>query len=316
MRLRRGLVFWGLLLIPLGGIPLLARAGVVPTDLIVDAWRLWPLVLVAFGLLLVVGRTRASLAATAIVAVLIGSIAGAAFAAGPPWVGLAANCGLASSGPTEQTDRSGTFDGAAGVRLDLRCGSLDLRPATNAGWSVSATSRGAAPVVTSSARRLDVVAPTGTQHQAWTILVPAGPVDRLDLTTNAATSTLALDGIQLGSLDATVNAGDVRITVGSGTLEQIHATINAAALRVIAGSTDLRGSMTVNAGGIDLCVPGDANLRLRVTDQLTFGHNLAGSGLTRDGSGVWVRAGSGGTVDLSIEGNAAALTLNPKGGCK
>lgn len=315
MRLRRGLVFWGLLLIPLGGIPLLARAGVVPTDLIADAWRLWPLVLVAFGLLLVVGRTRASLAATAIVALLIGSIAGAAFAAGPPWIGLAANC-LGTGGPTEQTDRSGTFDGPATVRVDLRCGTLDLRPATNAGWSVSATSRGATPVVTSSARRLDVVAPTGTHRQTWTILVPAGPVDRFDVTTNAASSTLALDGIQLASLDATVNAGDLRVTVGNGTLGQIHATINAAALRVIAGSTDLRGSMTVNAGGIDLCVPGDANLRLRVTDQLTFGHNLSGSGLTRDGSGAWVRAGSGGTVDLSIEGNAAALTLNPKGGCK
>ena len=68
MRIRRGLVFWGLLLIPLGGIPLLARAGVLPSDVISDAWRLWPLVLVAFGILLLVGRTRASLAATVIVA--------------------------------------------------------------------------------------------------------------------------------------------------------------------------------------------------------------------------------------------------------
>jgi hypothetical protein len=316
MRLRRGLVFWGLLLIPLGGIPLLARAGVLPADVIADAWRLWPLVLVAVGLLLVIGRTRASIAATAIVALVIGSIAGAAFAAGPPWIGTVTNCGFAGGGPSIQTDRTGTFDGPAAVRLDMRCGTLDVRPAATPGWSVSATSRGAAPVVTASARRLDVAAPSDTHHQAWTIQLPTGRMDRLDLTANATSSTILLDQIQLGSLDATVNAGDVRLELGTGSIDQTHASINAGAMRVIVGAAGLRGSMTVNAGGIDLCVPGDANLRLAVTDQLTFGHNLAASGLSRVEGGAWVRQGSGPAVDLAVEGNAAALTLNPNGGCR
>jgi hypothetical protein len=316
MRLRRSLVFWGLLLIPLGGIPLLARAGVLPADVTADAWRLWPLVLVAVGLLLVIGRTRASIAATAIVALVIGSIAGAAFAAGPPWIGTVTNCGFAGGGPTVQTDRTGTFDGGAAVRLDLRCGTLDLRPAATPAWSVSATSRGAAPIIAASGHRLDVTAPADTRHQAWTILVPTGRTDRLDLTANAATSTLALDGIQLGSLDATVNAGDLRLQLGTGSIDQLHASINAGAMRVVVGPAGLRGSVTVNAGGVDLCVPGDADLRLTVTDQLTFGHNLAASGLTRSGSGAWVRQGSGPAVDLSVEGNAAAHTPNPNGGCR
>ena len=316
MRLRRGLVFWGLLLIPLGGIPLLARSGVLPADLIADAWRLWPLVLVAFGILLVVGRTRASLAATAIVALVIGSIAGAAFAAGPPWLGTVANCGFVSGGPTTQTDRSGTFDGPASVRLDLRCGSLDLHPATSAGWSVSATSRGAVPIVTGSARRLDVTAPTDTHHQDWTIELPKGQLDRLEVTANAGTSKLDLDGIQVGALATTVNAGDVKLSIGSGAVERIDASVNAGALRIDVGTSGLRGDLTVNAGGIDLCVPGDANLRLTVTDQLTFGHNLSSSGLTRSGNGPWVREGTGPAVTLAVEGNAAALTLNPKGGCR
>jgi hypothetical protein len=316
MRVRRGLVFWGLLLIPLGGIPLLARAGVLPSDVISEAWRLWPLVLVAFGLLLLVGRTRASLAATVIVALDNGSIAGAAFAAGPPWIGAAANCGFGPGGATLQTDRSGTFGTSPTVRLDIRCGTLAVRPSATASWQVGATSRGAAPIVTSTAGRLDVTAPDDTHHQDWTVQLPAGPIERLELTTNAAASTIALDGLQIGDLEATMNAGDMRLALGGGSVETINATINAGALRLVVGSSGARGSLTVNAGGIDLCVPDDANLRLTVTDQLTFGHNLAQRGLTRPGGGTWIRDGSGPAVVLRIEGNAAALTLNPEGGCR
>jgi hypothetical protein len=316
MRVRRGLVFWGLLLIPLGGIPLLARAGVLPSDVIADAWRLWPLVLVAFGVLLLVGRTRASLAATVLVALVIGSIAGAAFAAGPPWIGSVANCGLVGGGPTLQTERSGTFAAAPTIRLDFRCGTLDVRPSASGTWQFAGTSRGPAPIVTSSDRRLDVAAPNDTRHQGWTLQLPPGAVDRLDLTTNAGASTIALDGIQVGALSASTNAGDVRIAIGTGSVGQIDATVNAGALRLIVGGTGLRGSLTVNAGGIDLCVPDDANLRLTVTDQLTFGHNLGSRGLTRTDGQSWIRTGSGPDVTLRIEGNAAALTLNPQGGCR
>ncbi len=316
MRVRRGLVFWGLLLLPLGGIPLLARAGVLPSEVISDAWRLWPLVLVAFGLLLLVGRTRASLAATVIVALVIGSIAGAAFAAGPPWIGSVANCGFVQSGPTLQTERSGVIAAAPTIRLDFRCGSLDLRPAANATWQFAGTSRGGGPVVTASDRRLDITAPNDTRHQAWTIQLPPGAVDRLDLSANAGSSSLALDGIDVGELEASVNAGDLRIAIGSGGIGQIDATINAGALRLIVGPAGLRGSVAVNAGAVDLCVPDDANLRLTVTDQLTFGHNLAERGLTRPGGETWIREGSGPAVILRVDGNAAALTLNPEGGCR
>lgn len=37
MRIRRGLLFWGLFLIPLGGIPLLARAGTIDAARFADA---------------------------------------------------------------------------------------------------------------------------------------------------------------------------------------------------------------------------------------------------------------------------------------
>lgn len=315
MRLRRGLVFWGLFLIPLGAIPLLARAGVLPTDLITDAWRLWPLLLVGVGLLLLFGRTRASLAATALVALVIGSLAGAAFAAGPPWIGTVADCGFPGGSPTEHLDRSGAWDGSPSVRLDLHCGTLDLHPASAGTWQLAATYRGPAPVVAASGHDLAVTAPTGTHRQEWAIGLPAGAVERIELTTNAASSKVRLDGIQVGRLNATMNAGDLGITVGSGAINRIDATINAGQLRLAAGAAGLDGSVTVNAGDFQLCVPPGANLRLTVTEQLTFGHNLASRGLARTGD-LWVREGSGPAVTLRIEGNAAALTLDPQGGCR
>ena len=315
MRLRRGLVFWGLFLIPLGAIPLLARAGVLPTNVIADAWRLWPLLLIGVGLLLLVGRTRASIAATAIVALIIGSVAGAAFAAGPPWIGTIGDCGFQPAGSTEHLDRSGTWDGSPSVRIDLHCGSLDLHPATAGTWQLATTYRGAAPVVDASGHALAVTAPNGTHRQDWTLALPAGAVERVDLETNAASSKLRLDGIQVGRLGATMNAGDLGITIGTGAIARLDATINAGQLRVAAGATDLDGAVTVNAGDFQLCVPANANLRLTVKDNLTFGHNLASRGLLRSGD-LWVREGSGPAVTLRIEGNAAALTLDPEGGCR
>ena len=75
------------------------------------------------------------------------------------------------------------------------------------------------------------------------------------------------------------------------------------------------GDLSANAGAIELCVPPDAALQLEVQDQLTFATNLNSRGLTESGD-TWTRAGTGGLIDLSIEGNAASFTLDPEGGCR
>jgi hypothetical protein len=79
---------------------------------------------------------------------------------------------------------------------------------------------------------------------------------------------------------------------------------------------DTSGSLSANAGSIELCVPPEATLRFRVEEQLTFGHNLDDRGLVRSGD-VWTREGGVGApvIDLSIEGNAANFSLDPSGGC-
>ena len=58
MRIRRGFLFWGLFLIPLGAIPLLVRGGYLSEDLLTNAWQLWPLILVGIGVALLVYALR------------------------------------------------------------------------------------------------------------------------------------------------------------------------------------------------------------------------------------------------------------------
>ena len=97
------------------------------------------------------------------------------------------------------------------------------------------------------------------------------------------------------ALDLSLNAGRARITLGRGSVT---------------------GSIDLNAGALDLCVPADATLHLTLNDQLTFGHDLDDRGLTNTGS-TWTRSGSNAdSIDLRIEGNAADLSLDPDGGCR
>jgi hypothetical protein len=315
MRVRRGLLFWGLLLIPLGAIPLLVRAGQLDPARLADAWRLWPLIIVGVGLLILASRTRLAVVGSIVLALTIGSIGGAALASGNIWLGPLSVCGLSSS-TTTALDRTGSFDGPATVRLALDCGSLDLTAGSDATWSVHAQYRGDPPTLDAAGGRLDLRSPNGGTHREdWTIAVPAASLRTFELTANAAASTIDLGSAGLDQLTATVNAGDVRITGGSATLANVDVTMNAGRLRLTLGSGATHGTLSANAGAIDLCVPADATLRFDVDDQLTFGNNLSSRGLAHSGT-VWTRTGTGPqTIDLAVSGNAASFNLDPNGGC-
>jgi hypothetical protein len=316
MRVRRGLLFWGLLLIPLGAIPLLARSGAIDVTRLADAWRLWPLVVIGIGLAILASRTRYAIVGTIVIALSLGTIGGAALAGGGFWLGAVGGCGFGSN-TTQQVDQSGAFGSLAQVRLELDCGSIDFRAGGDSGWTVHAAYRGDPPQIQGEPNRLSVGTPSGgDRRQDWTIAVPATQLGALDMTVNAATSTVDLGTAALSRLRADANAGDLRVTAGSATIEQLDLSMNAGRVRVTLGSSATSGSLSVNAGAIDLCVPAEAGLRLNVEDQLTFATNLSSRGLTRDGN-TWTRAatGSAGTIELSVDGNAATFNLDPTGGC-
>jgi hypothetical protein len=319
MRIHRGLLFWGLFLIPLGAIPLLARANAIDLGGIGQAWRFWPLILVALGLAILLGRSRASIVATVVLALVLGGIAGAALAAGPGWIASAVDCG-ADRATDAQLDRNGTFSGPAEVNLDLRCASVDVTTGAGSAWAVHASYGGVTPTVDSSASKLEVDVPDGrgVQQQEWTVTAPVDLTDAIEVKTNAGTARLRLEGSNLSRLEADLNAGDLVIDGSAAKIGRLDIQMNAGRARISLGNAvTVSGKLSMNAGAIELCVPAGVELRLRTNDQLTFVNNLAQRGLTREGD-VWHRAGTAGSpaIELAIEGNAANLALDPDGGCK
>jgi hypothetical protein len=316
MRIRRGPLFWGLLLIPLGAIPLLERAGIIDAAAFVDAWRFWPLILVGVGLAILLGNRRAGLAATVTLALVLGVVGGGALASGVPWAGNFGSC-VSTSAPTDRLTTGGPLEASGSVDLELDCGQMSVRTAAGSAWSLIADYRGTQPIVTATGSSLRIATPDqrASHRQNWSLELPAAPLRDLSIRANAAAVTLDLDGAALERFRADVNAGDLRIDAGDARINRLDISMNAGRARITIADGTTIGSLAANAGAIELCVPPGAGLVLRVTDQLTFGHNLQGRGLARDGD-TWTRtAADGENIDLTIDGNAASFTLDPDGGC-
>jgi hypothetical protein len=317
MRIRPALLFWGIFFILLGGLPLLVRAGALDPNALSDAWRLWPLLLVALGISLLLGRSRAGLLGTAIAAVVIGVAAGGALASGTSWIGNVGGCGVPSSGDARRFEDDGTFDRPISAAFDLDCGTIDLSVTPGSAWRVEADYEGQPPTLELSDASIGLRSPGGfgVRRQRWTVTLPADAVRSIDLSLNAGSSTVRLAGAELQEFKLHVNAGDVRVDASGARVQGLDLSTNAGRIRFRVDE-EVRGSISANAGSIELCAPADATLRLRVEEQLTFAHNLDDRGLARSGD-IWTREGAVGSpvVDLSVEGNAANFTLDPDGGC-
>ena len=125
MRIRRGLLFAGLFLIPVGAMTLLVRAGTIDADAFADIWRFWPLILIGFGIAILLGRSRVAAVGTAIAAARARRPGRWRHRLGRrSWIGNFGDCGPASA-DAERLDKTGTFVGPATIDLDLRCGSVD-----------------------------------------------------------------------------------------------------------------------------------------------------------------------------------------------
>jgi hypothetical protein len=319
MRIHRGYLFWGIFFVLLGGIPLLARAGILDGDRFGDLGRFWPVLLIAIGVSIVLARTRAvALAGTVIAGLIVGSVAGGALAFGGGWALDFGDCGGSGSASMQSQSYEGTFSGPAGVDLVLDCGTLDVQAGASmqslTGWALTARYQGGRPDVQATATSLAVSSPQATfKRQEWTLLLPPAQLGALGLTVNAGNATADLSAATPADLDLTVNAGEARFLTGPSALARLDAAVNAGRLRLTLGGSTT-GDLTVNAGTLQLCAPSTAALRLELGDGFAFSTNLAERGLTHVGS-TWQRAGTGATISLHIEGNAGSLELDPVGGC-
>jgi hypothetical protein len=317
MRIRPGLLFWGIFFLLLGGIPLLVRAGVIDPNLLAEAWRLWPLLLVVLGLALIIGRTSAGLLGTALAAVVLGIAAGGALASTTNGIGNVGGCGVFASGPDEHFEDEGTFAAPVTAAFDLGCGSLDVATRSGSEWRVQADYQGEPPTLDIADEGLDLKSPSGfgVRRQDWEVTLPADQTREISIDSNASSVTARLAGADLTSFAIDMNAGDARIDASGGKLGAVDVSVNAGRIRLRVDS-DTTGSLSANAGSLALCTPPGATLRLRVPEQLTFAHNLDDQGLAKSGD-VWTREGAVGApvIDMAIQGNAANFTLDPAGGC-
>lgn len=326
MRVDRGLLGWGVVLILAGGIPLAVQAGLVDRSIAVQAWRLWPLVFVGAGIGLLLRGSRLAFVGGLVVAVTVGLIGGGLLAGGGVDIGSVA-CGGGSAGG-QTIDRRGTFDGPATVDLEFRCGDLTVSSAAESAWAARiASDSDHVPDIESSARSLAIdsggrgqvfLPGFGGGPDRWDVSLPRDSEITLELTMDAGRGTLDLREGRLASVDVTANAGSLRVDLTGATVQRMDLTLNAGDVRIVLPASSLEGSWTVNAGSVHFCVPPETGLRIRTNDNITASFDYARAGLVRDGS-TWTSANFAGAtqrIELSTTANAGSFSLNPPEGCR
>ena len=108
MRIDRRLLGWGLFFIIAGSIPLLTRAGYLEANLVGRWPTLWPTLLIAWGLGLLLRRTPIEWVGGGITAIVFGVMAGGALASGFAGVSGFAGCDASGQGTAFQS-QSGAF---------------------------------------------------------------------------------------------------------------------------------------------------------------------------------------------------------------
>jgi hypothetical protein len=319
MHMNRGLLFWGLALITAGAVALAAMQGLIDEAALADAWQLWPVLLIAIGLSIVLSRTPFAALGTVVAALVVGVAGGALITVGPGVVGCSGD-----SATTQTTGGDFTLPEAA-VELDLSCGSLDLAMADGTSWqAVTSTDEDGAPTLEASGGSLELRSgsrgvPFARDRQKWALSLGRDTSYDLSASVNAADSTLDLSGGTFSSLSLNPNAGSVHMNLSGAQVSGLDVSLNAGSLSIVVDAdTDLAGVIGSNAGSIDFCAPAGAALRFTVDANVTFSHNLDESGLDESGN-TFTSSGFEAAehfIDLQLEGTAASFELNPEEGCE
>jgi hypothetical protein len=323
MRLDHRFLGWGVFLIALGAVPLAVSQGYASGDAVSGAWRLWPLLLIGAGLSVLLRGTAAAALSGLLVAGTVGVMLGGVLAGdmrGLPF----ASCGD-DQGATAFPQATGELTDGASVEIELNCGEVAVGTAEGTAWRVEGTDEdGEGPRVESSADAVRIGSREDgggfdflNRRDRWAVTLPTVPVD-LDLTVNAGRGTLDLGNARLRALRVSGNAGEVRLDLtDTAELAAFDVEMNAGSARVNLPARSVEGSLSVNAGSVDLCAPPGAGLRITTNDNITASTNFADHGLTRDGN-TWQTAGfdtATTQIVLDTDVNAGGLQLNPEEGC-
>ncbi len=327
MRIDTRFLNWGVFFIVAGAIPLAVQAGLLTADQVADWWRLWPLLIVAAGIGLLLRATSVAFLGGLLMAVIFGVLLGGVITAGGNVDLRNIACGSDRSTTPFATQTGSLGGGDARVELELNCGELVADTAPGTGWTVAGTSSdGDAPVIDASGDRLSVrstqrgvsVPPFTENRDDWLITLPSATSMRVGTTVNAGSAKLNLGGSGTASSSTTVNAGDARIDLSGTPVQSVTMTVNAGSGSITFPDGSVRGSLTVNAGSIEFCVPDSVGLQLTTSDNVTGSNNYGDRGLAKNGntwqSANWSTATN--RITLSTTANLGSLALNPEEGCK
>ncbi len=325
MHIDRRLLGWGVFFILLGSIPLAVRGGYLDEGLVSSWLSLWPLILIGWGLGLLLRRTPVEWIGGAITAVVFGLMAGGALATGFNGVPMFGACGGDDPGGTAFQAQTGTLPTGGQVNVEFNCGTLKLAAIDGADWNVTGSAdAGRGPSVETNGTTVSIKTPSGSAffqdvgENEWTLGLPRAGVFGLGVTLNAGRGMADLAGATVGTTSLTVNAGDFDLDLATAAQAgDVNATVNAGHATVRLPTGGRSANMSLNAGGLEVCLPANAPVRVRWAG--TLGSNdLDESGLTEVDDDTWVSAGfdeNAPHLELRVSANAGNFDLTIGGTC-
>ena len=322
MHLDRRLIGWGLIFILVGAVPLAVNAGLVDRDLVGHWPELWPLLIIALGLSLLLTRTPAAWAGSIAVALVVGIMGGGLVATG---IGEIGNIGCGGGAAQAFNTQGGALADGGGMDVEFDCGSLTVGTAPGGSWTLSGRDGdGRAPRVETQANGVSIKSfnqPGAFLRRGkveWTLTLPQDPTLNFGVTLNAGSGTIDLSQAKIASFNGTVNAGSLDAKLGAAAASNaVNMTVNAGSATVASGATSGTFNLSLNAGSLAVCVPQGSPIRVQWSGTIAS-HNFGSLGLVRTDDHTWTTPGfSSGQahIELDVSANAGSFDLSFGGSC-
>jgi hypothetical protein len=324
MHVDRRLLGWGLFFILVGGIPLATHAGLLDQQVVSQWPLLWPVLLIAWGVGLLVRRTPIEWLGGALAAITFGVMGGGALAAGFGGIPIASGCGSGTA-TTAFATQTGAFTGPARADIEFNCGTLAVTTASGTAWTVAgADHKGQGPTVNAGPSNLTIRPQTQTAvfdpsgRSTWNVTLPRDEQLDLGVTLNAGEGTLDLTGATISSASLTLNAGDLTVDLGHAAVAgDLNMTVNAGSATVSLPTGDRTANLSLNAGSLHVCVPAASSLRVAWSSALGS-NNFSSAGLVKVSEDTWTSPGFNplqGHIELHVSANAGSFELEFGGSC-
>jgi LiaF transmembrane domain len=326
VRIHRDLAGWGVFFIVAGGVPLAVQTGLLDPAVLDRWWSYWPLILIGIGLGLIFTRTPLEIVGGLIVSGTFGLLAAGILTGGFGGIGEFPSivCGPGGGG-TPFPPRSGSFGSDAAVRVEIDCGTVEVRTTDGDMWTVEGVDEGGiGPSVEADGDSLDITSPDGNvsrflgERDLWVVRLPTAHRLDLHLTVDAGEAVADLDGARHGVIEVELNAGSATVDLRDVTeIEGIDVGINAGSLGLDLPAVSTTGSIEANAGSVRLCAPEGVALRLDTSGSALSSQDFASAGLV-EVDDAWETPGYDTAVtriELETQANAGSFRLNPPEGC-